>query len=620
MEYCVSCSPIFEAFADGLAPDPYITIDEWADTYRQLPKGASAEPGQYSTKRMPYTREIMYELSPQSPTQQVKAKKGTQLGLTEVGNNVAFYYIDIVPTSQLFMLPNETLAKRHHNKKIEPSLKAMPHLAKKIQQGKTKSDIGSTFEKEYAGGSLSIMWSGSGSSSRSSSCRIVQLDDVDGFARNVNGEGDTLDNAKKRADSFGILKKIYINSTPSEMETSFIESEFEDSDQRHYYMPCPHCKGLITFEKDSFKFNYDKNTYTLIGDVQLECKHCGSLIDEHYKTWMMAEENGAKWIPQNSGHIHKGYYLPGYLSPIGMVSWNEIFREFLVAKKEMKRGSVNKMKTWVNTRDAMAWEGEMETVKVENLPGRCEQYNAEVPQGVLVLAAGVDTQNNRFEVEVVGYGRAGETWSIDYQIIHGDPNDIETRQQLATYLNRTFECEDGAMMQIYAKGVDTGGHRTKAAYTFCKPRYRQKVFAIKGSSTIDAPFINKRASITKDDKVNLFLVGVNAGKDEIYSNLEINEQGPRYMHFPKKETYDEEYFRQLMAEKRDKKTGGWVKYRHRNEAVDCRNYANAALQLAGVDEKILNLGRRIGIISYGCNEKPQSAPKKSGRRIISRGI
>jgi len=616
----MSSSPIFESIALALAPDPYITIDEWADKYRQLPRGASAESGQYSTARMPYLREIMRELSPQSPTQQVKVKKGTQVGLTEVANNLVMYFMDVVPTSQIMVFASEPLAKDHHNSKLEPSLKAMPSLANKILPGKAKDDVGSTFEKRYPGGSLKLRWSGSTSTGRSASCRIVVLDDVDGFKKDVNNEGDTLDNIKKRADSFGILKKIYINSTPTELETSFIHAEFEDSDQRHYYMPCPHCKGLVTYEKDSFKFNYDKKTYTLIGDVQLECKHCGSLIDEHYKTWMEAEENGATWVPHNPGHIYRGYYVPGYLSPVGFVSWNEIFREFLVAKKEMKRGSVNKMKTWVNARDAMAWEGEMETVKVENLPSRCEQYNAEVPQGVLVLAAGVDTQNNRFEVEVVGYGRAGETWSIDYQLIHGDPNDIETRQQLATYLNRTFECEDGAMMQIYAKGVDTGGHRTKAAYTFCKPRYRQKVFAIKGSSTIDAPFINKRATITKDDRVNLFLVGVNAGKDEIYSNLEINEPGPRYMHFPKKENYDEEYFRQLMAEKRDKKTGGWVKYRHRNEAVDCRNYANAALQLAGIDEKILNLGRRIGIISYSSEKKPQITPKKSGRRIISRGI
>lgn len=612
----MSINPLFSSFSLGLAPDPYITIDEWADKYRQLPKGSSAEAGQYSTERMPYLREVMRELSPQSPTQQVKVKKGTQLGFTEVANNLILYFIDVVPASQLLLLPSETLAKNHHNKKLEPSLRAMPSLAAKIQTGKTKSDIGTNYEKTYPGGSLSIGWSGSSANFRSLSCRIVVMDDVDGFAKDVGGEGDSMELGKKRADSFGILKKIYTNSTPTDMETSHIEPEFEDSDQRHYYMPCPHCKGLITFHKDGFKFDYDKVTYQLIGDVQFECEHCGSLIDEHYKTWMMAEENGAKWIPHNPGHIHRGYYAPAYLSPIGFVSWNEIFREFLVAKKEMSRGQINKMKTWVNTRDAKAWEGEVDTVKVDHLPERCEHYEAEVPNGVYVLTAGVDTQNNRFEVEVVGYGRAGETWSIDYAIIHGDPNDVETKNRLAEYLGKTFTCKDGSKMKIYASCIDTGGHRTKAVYAFCKPRYRQRIYAIKGSSTPNAPFVNKRASTNNDNRVNVFMIGVNAGKDEIYANLEVKEHGPNFMHFPKKEIYNEEYFRQLTAEKRDRKTGTWIKFRHRNEAVDCRNYANAALLISGIDENILNRQKRIGVM-LGENNPTQ---QKSQRRIISRGV
>lgn len=618
----MSCNPVYNAFSIGLAPDPYITIDEWADKYRQLPKGSSAEAGQYSTDRMPYLREVMFELSPQSPVQQVKVKKGTQLGFTEVSNNVLMYYIDVVPTSQLMILPTETLAKRHHDKKLEPSLRAMPNLAEKIHTGKTKSDIGSTFEKNYSGGSLSIGWSGSSANYRSLSCRVVVMDDVEGFVRDVGDEGDPMDLGKKRTDSFGMLRKIYINSTPAEAENSNIDPEFEDSDQRHFYMPCPHCNELVTFEKDGFVFDYNKDTYTLIGDVKFGCNHCGSLIEEYHKTWMMDLKNGAKWIPHNPGHPHAGFYAPAYLSPIGFVSWNEIFREFLLAKMTMKRGDIRKMKTWVNTRDAKVWEGDMETVKADDLPSRREQYESEVPNGVLVLSAGVDTQNNRFEIEVVGYGRASETWSIDYHIIHGDPNDIETRNRLAMYLNRTFECEDGSMMRIYAKGVDTGGHRTNAAYAFCKPRYAQRVFAMKGSSTITAPFINKRATqIHKGDigKINLFMVGVNAGKDEIYANMEIKEPGANYMHFPDKDLYNEEYFRQLTAERRDKKTGGWVKYRHRNEAIDCRNYANAALQLAGVDEQVLNKGRRIGIVSYQSSPAAPTTAKKSGRRIISRG-
>ncbi len=620
-------NPYIDGFARGLKPDPYLFIDEWADRFRKLPKGASAEAGQYRTDRMPYLRPLMRALSPQSKFQQIKAIKGTQLGFSEAGLNAAMYYMDIVPTSQLTILPTESLTKGHSTKKLTPSLRDMPHLANKIKPGKTKDDIGELFDKTYDGGSLKLAWSFSPANFRSLSCRFVSMDDVDGFPLNIEGEGSPLDLGKKRTDAFGVLRKIYINSTPTKEGESNIEEEFADSDQRHYYMPCPSCtpreielqtrENMVLFEKDNFVFDYDKETYTLLGDVQFCCPHCGTLTPESKKTWMMSAASGARDIPHNEGHIHFGIRVPSYYSPVGFLSWNDIFREMLSAKKLMKTGDNRKMKTWVNTRDAKVWEEQSTSVNVDNLPARKEEYGAEVPEGVLVLSAGVDTQDDRFEVETVGYGKDGETWSIDYEIINGDPNTPEARAALAAYLNKTFVCHDGATMKIYAKGVDTGGHRQKAVYAFCKPRFVQRVYALKGSSTVNAPFINKRASKNKKTGTNLFLIGVNVGKDEIYANLEITEEGPNYMHFPNKPAYSDEYFKQLTAEKRDKKTGIWTKKRHRNEAVDCRNYANASLQLAGIDEQVLNMGRRFGIVSAGTSTGVMK--KSQGRRTLSRG-
>jgi len=618
-------NPYRIGFAEGLKPDPYMYIDEWADSFRKLPKGASAEAGQYRTERMPYLKDLMRALSPQSRYQQAKVIKGTQLGFSEVGLNVAMYYMDIVPASQLMVLPTETLTKKHSTKKLTPSLRDMPHLAKKIKMGKTKDDIGDMFEKIYPGGSLSLAWSFSAANFRSLSCRVFVADDIDGFPADVDGEGSPLALGKKRTDAFGTLRKIYINSTPTKEGESNIEPEFEESDQRHYYMPCPRCtpkdkelqtqENMVLFEQENFSFDYDREKYTLIGDVNFCCPHCGSLIKEYEKTWMMAEKNGAKTIPHNPGHIHFGLRVPSYYSPVGFLSWNDIFTEKLAAKKLMKTGDIREMQTWVNTRDAKVWEEQVTTVDVDNLPGRKEEYLSEVPEGVLALSCGIDTQDDRFELEVVGYGKDGETWSVDFEIIQGDPNNPETRAALAAYINKTFECHDGARMKIYAKGLDTGGHRTIAAYKFCKPRFKQNVFALKGSSTVTAPFINKRASKNNKGNVNLFSVGVNAGKDDIYANLEITEPGPNYMHFPNKPTYNDEYFKQLTAEKRDKKTGIWKKKRLRNEAIDCRNYANAALQLAGIDDQILNMGKRFGIVAS--NSEP--SPSKPKRRIISRG-
>ncbi|MDR0666847.1 MAG: phage terminase large subunit family protein [Campylobacteraceae bacterium] len=603
-------NPIFAAFALAIAPDPYLTIDEWADKFRQLPQGASAEAGQYNTDRMPYLREIMRELSPQSPTQQIKVMKGTQLGFTEIGNNMTLYYMDIVPASQLMILPTETLAKDHNNRKLEPSLRAMPYLASRITGGKTKDDVGGTFEKIYSGGMLKIAWAGSPANFRSLSCRIINFDDIDGFPQDVGSEGDPIDLGKKRADSFGSMRKIYINSTPTTAGASNIETEFEASDQRHYFMPCPFCKEFIKFEKDGFIFTYNKDNYTLTSEVQYSCQHCGSLIDEHYKTEMLLK---GKWIAQNE-HIHRGYRLPSYYSPIGFISWREIFTEFLEAKQAMNRGDVRKMKVWVNTRDAKPWEDEIDTVKIDNVETRVEEYDAEVPEGVLVLTAGVDTQDDRFEVEVVGYGKLEETWSVDYKVIYGDPNLLETRAALDGYLKRTFTCKDGAKMKIFAAAVDTGGHRTKAAYAFCKTRYLRRIFAIKGAREVNASFVKTRASKNNLAKINLFTIGVNTGKDEIYAKLEITARGAGYMHFPRKPQYDAEYFKQLTAEKRDKKTGRWEKYRHRNGAIDCRNYANAALLIAGIDDKILEKGKRIGVLTENTQK-----PKKEIRQGWSNG-
>ena len=44
---------------------------------------------------------------------------------------------------------------------------------------------------------------------------------------------------------------------------------------------------------------------------------------------------------------------------------------------------------------------------------RREEYNSEyLPDGVLALTCGVDTQDNRLEYEIVGHGLYGETWGI----------------------------------------------------------------------------------------------------------------------------------------------------------------------------------------------------------------
>ena len=568
-------NPLVIGINNGFKPDPRYTVTEWAENFRMLTSESSAEAGVYRVSRTPYLKEIMDVLSPNSPVQQVKVIKGTQLGFSQAGINVALAFLDYYPCPILYILPTETLAKTTSKRILTPSLRACEHLAKKVTGGKSKADIGETYTKSVAGGGIQLGWSNSTSSFRSFSARVVILDDCDGYGS--FGEGDVMELGKARADAFA-NKKIYINSTPTIEGISNIAPEFEDSDQCEYDMPCPECGVLMPFKWEYMQYTVDKKG-ALEGDVHCACPNCGTLIPEYKKTTMMA--NGI-WQPRNKGHIHKGYKLSSFYSPLGWLSWNEIAREFIKAHKLMGEGDARAMQVWQNTRNAEVWKHSLDGVDIKSSHDRVEDYGCQVPDDVFILTAGIDTQDDRFEIEVLGHGRNGETWSIDYKVISGDPQFQETQDMLDSYLAQDFVRKDGFIMHIVGSGLDTGGHRTKAMYEYCKARANQKIFALKGANTITAPITNKRINQMIRNELNLFSIGVHTLKDEFYSNLAITEQGANFCHFPNKPVYNDKYFKMLTAEKRDEK-GKYVKVRLRNEALDVRIYALAVMAILGVN-------------------------------------
>ncbi len=564
----------------GAKPDPKMPIGEWGDTFRVLPSESSAEPGRYHIDRMPYLREIAWHLSPQSDSEKVSVMKGTQLGLTELANNMLFTYADLYPCPMLLVLPTESLAMTHASDKLWPSVDKTPRMADKIYP--RKKDGGSKIlDVRFPGGNIKIGYSFTTATFASVSRRVVVKDDLDRWPDDVKGEGNPSDLCNKRTDAFP-NRKIYANSSPTRAGTSKIQKEYDNSSQGVYEMPCPDCEGKFSFQFDYFKFDYDQDKYLLRGDVQCVCPHCGSMIGEQNKHTMM---DRGEWYHRYPEINHKGYHIPSYYSPF--LRWTEIFQEFLTAKKAMSKGDVTGMVVWKNTRDANVWEEEYDVVEIEGLGERVEEYEAEVPAGVYLITAGVDTQDDRYEIEVVGHGKGGETWSIDFHIINGDPKDPATGEALDAYLAKTFDHESGGEMKIFASAIDTGGHRTKVVYEFCKTRYLRRIYAIKGAKAIDAPLVNLRASRKNLSKIPLFSVGVNVAKDDLYSKIVIDEPGPGYMHFPDKDIYDENYFNQLTVERRGA-DGRWVNIgKKRNEATDCRVYAMAAYALGNMDVELM---------------------------------
>lgn len=598
-----------EAFSKGLKPDSFFTVSEWSDKHRVLPQKASSEPGRWRTSRTPYLKDILDCLSPNSPIERVVLMKGAQLGGTECGNNWIGYVIHVAPGPMMMVQPTVETAKRWSRQRLAPMIEETPALKGIVKEPRERDSGNTILSKEFLGGVIIITGANSAVGLRSMPVKYLFLDEVDGYPSDVEGEGSPISLAEKRTDTFS-RKKIFLVSTPGFKGISNIEREYEASDQRRYYVPCPHCQEMQYLKWGQITFN--KND--LSEGVFYRCEHCNKLINEHHKTWML--ENG-EWIAENpvNGKV-AGFHLSSLYSPIGWKSWENIVKEFLQAKKDK-----NLLKTWVNTVLGETWEEEGETISEDNLFNRRESYGPDIPMDAGILTAAVDTQDDRLEVEVIAWGKGEESWSIDWRAFHGNPAKDDVWNDLDEYLQRKFRHESGAILKILITCIDTGGHHTKKVYEFVKPRQARRVFAIKGSNQTGAALVG-RPSISNSGRVKLFPVGVTTAKDSIFARLKIEEFGSGYMHFPSH--YDQEYFRQLTAEKIVTKYRKgfpyreYMKVRARNEALDLRVYNMAALAILNPNlEMIVNAFKA----SFEKGEDYQPIqPISRGRRVLSRGI
>jgi phage terminase large subunit GpA-like protein len=304
------------------------------------------------------------------------------------------------------------------------------------------------------------------------------------------------------------------------------------------------------------------------------------MIDEKHKTKMFLD---GVWQPTRK-HPHRGYFLPSFYSPNGWLSWNDIVDEYLVAKKYIERGDDRKMQVVWNTHFALPWKKVIKEIEITT-NDRLEDYGCEVPNGVFVLTAGVDIQDDRVEIGVIGHGKLGELYYIDYKVIYDDIINETTKEALDDYLiYKEFYREDGRAMKIQGTAIDTGGHRTKQVYEYVDDRIKYNIFGVKGSSTKNAPPINKRAFDLTDK--NLIILGTNSLKDDFFARLGVTERGENYVHFPNRQAFNERFFKMLTAEVRNP-DGSYKKIRKRNEAIDLSVYALSVINILSIDVDLM---------------------------------
>lgn len=570
------------------APPPRIQISQWADERLYLSPEDSAEQGKYSSSRAPYQRGIMDAFC-EEDAEQITVMSSAQIGKTLIIKAVIGFHIDVDPAPILVVQPTVEMAETFSKDRLAPMLRDTPALRGKVNDAKSRESGNTIQKKNFPGGHVTMIGANAPAALASRPIRIVLCDEVDRYPVSAGTEGDPVNLARKRAVTFRTRKRVALFSTPTIKGMSRIERAWAGSDQRRYYVSCPHCGSahVLRWENVSIVGN-DPST------AVLTCPLCGAIIDEASRLSMLAT---GEWIKEQPESKHPGFHINELYSPWRSIA--DIAADYCAAK-----GNPEEEKTWWNTSMGEPYEDDGERADAAKLAMRRENYNAAtVPSGALTVTVGVDTQKDRLEAEVVAWGAGEESWGIEPIVLTGNPAEPEIWNNLDNLLS-TFTCttEDGRVLRIAACCIDSGGHHVQQVYDFATPRAGRNIWAVKGQGG-PRPIWPRRQTKSKKYRGHVVrMIGVDTAKDAIHSRWSIAEGRAGYCHFSV--AYDDNWFAQVTVEKRTIKRDRrgneirtWVKPTGaRNEALDCRVYAYAALQGLKIERRLRLDGRRMPFI------------------------
>lgn len=572
---------------NGLKPLPKTSVSNWADNHRMLSSGISAEPGKWKTSRAPYQKDIMNAFT-EPGIHRVVVKSSSQIGKSDMMNNVIGRFAHLDPCAIMMIQPTIDMAQDYSKTRIAPMIRDTKVLNNLFYDVKSRDANNTILSKVFPGGRLIMCGANSPAGLASRPIRILLADEVDRFPDSAGTEGDPVDLAAKRMTTFW-NSCMGLFSTPTNEGSSRIDEEYLAGTQEEWQHKCPNCGEYhllrhidMTVDYKEIKTPSGKKT-VIVNDVKWRCPHCGFSFSEKEM-----KQTPQKYISRNADALKNGirsFFVNGFTSP--WMTWTRIMREWLEAK-----GDPEREKVIMNTvfGESYKQKGAFEDEQI--FLRRRESYGAELPNGVLLLTAAIDTQDNRLEYEVVGWGKEEECWGIRKGIVLGAPNQARTWKEIDNILDKTYHFADGKGLKVVRTFIDSGGHYTSDVYNYCQKNFHKQRFAIKGRGGPGIPLIYKIAK-ANNAKAPLILLGVDDGKQQIMDRLSIDSPGPLYFHFPQDEGikelsnrgYDDLYFKGIISEhKKVYKRNGvlrevWETTKNvRNEPLDLRNYNLACMK------------------------------------------
>jgi phage terminase large subunit GpA-like protein len=415
----------------------------------------------------------------------------------------------------------------------------------------------------------------------------------------VTADGDPVTVAENRTLSFR-TRKIIMGSTPLFEDTSHVIGAYAASDGRVFEVPCPSCGGCTEIAWSHIEWQPDHPE-----TAAFRCPHCNALVDQRHKVAMVTAGTWRATRPEVSGHA--GFRLNALVSLLPNTSWGMLATKFVAAKED-----TTLLQTFCNTILGQAWRESGEEIDDTALISRAEAFVLDaIPKEVLLITAGVDLQDDRAEVSIVGWSRKREAFVLGHAIIWGTPDDDTVWHELDELLKTRWQHPLGGLISVDAAAVDSGdGEWTQRVYNFCFPRASRRVMAIKGMYGTRPDILASKGKMKGGGR--LWIAGVDGIKTQIFSRLQ-RGQGIKFSH-----SLEAVYYEQLASERRvvRYKRGQPVRRferitgRARAEALDCLTY---------------NFAARAALPHFGFTAREEylknpSAPRQNIAAMLARSI
>ena len=419
-------------------PPKNISCSEWADENRILT--GNAEPGPWRTSRTPYLKEPMDAFTDYK-INRIIIVACSQSGKSEAILNMMGYTMDNDPCTMMLLQPTISNVKKFSKLRVNPLIKDTPCLKKRIGKQKTRVAENTLYEKSFPGGMLIMVGTNAPGDLASVPARIVFGDERDRHAKSAGKEGDPWELIRTRQTTFKNTYKAVEVSSPTIKGDSVIVASYEEGSQAVWVHQCPVCGEWHEILFKDIRFDYTKtqsqNRKEPTYKVNLKgwaCPSCGTISSEK-----VMKKQPQKYIHKNPEAIKDGivsYWIKGFAN--AWADWSAICLRFLQAKNNPL-----KLQVFYNTVLGELWEDRGEIETEDEYLKRREDYEAELPNGVLALTCGVDTQDDRLEYEIVGHGRFKEDWGIKKGFILGRPDSPETWDRLQEITDKIYKFKNG---------------------------------------------------------------------------------------------------------------------------------------------------------------------------------